>query len=125
MVTGSSDRTCRLWDVHSGQCVRVFTGHTGAVKTVAISPNGQYMASSGEDKTVILWDLKSGRKIKKMTGHTDFVYSLQFSADNNVLVSGGADCTVRVWDVNTDECDIMEVEPKRRKTEDGRRVYER
>ncbi|CAO3702377.1 unnamed protein product [Rhizopus stolonifer] len=124
LVTGSSDRTCRLWDVHSGQCVRVFTGHTGAVKTVAISPNGQYMASSGEDKTVILWDLKSGRKIKKMTGHKDFVYSLQFSADNNVLVSGGADCTVRVWDVNTDECDIMEVESKRRKTEDGRRVYE-
>jgi transcription initiation factor TFIID subunit 5 len=53
------------------------------------------------------------------------VYSLEFSADNNILVSGGADCTVRVWDVNTEEVDPMEMEPKRRKLEDDRRIYER
>ncbi|KAG0801430.1 hypothetical protein G6F22_001253 [Rhizopus arrhizus] len=124
LVTGSSDRTCRLWDISNGQCVRVFTGHTGAIKTVAVSPNGRYMASAGEDKSIMLWDLKSGKKIKKMTGHTGFVYSLEFSADNNILVSGGADCTVRVWDVNTEEVDPMEMEPKRRKLEDDRRIYE-
>jgi transcription initiation factor TFIID subunit 5 len=94
----------RLWDIQKGdQCVRMFTGHTGAVTAIAMSPNGKWMASAGEDKSIIVWDLNSGKSIKKMTGHTDFVYALEFSVDNQVLMSGGADCTVRIWDVNTDD----------------------
>lgn len=88
--------------------MRVFTGHTGSIKTVAVSPNGRLMASAGEDKSIMLWDLGSGKRIKKMTGHTGFIYSLSFSADNNVIVSGGADGTVRVWDANTDQTSASE-----------------
>lgn len=47
LATGSSDRTCRLWDVQRGACVRIFTGHTGAVGSIAISPDGRYLASAG------------------------------------------------------------------------------
>lgn len=99
-MTGSSDKTARLWDVQRGTCVRVFTGHTGPVHTVAISPNGQLMASGGEDHTIILWDLGSGKKLKTMMGHTGFIYSVGFSSDSTTLVSGSADNTVRAWDVN-------------------------
>jgi len=80
----------------------VFTGHTGSIKTVAVSPNGRLMASAGEDRSIMLWDIASGKRIKKLTGHTGFIYSLSFSADSGVLVSGGADSTVCVWDVNTE-----------------------
>lgn len=123
-----------MWDVQTGKTVRVFTGHRGAIKAVAMSPNGQLMASAGkqkekaggkggehptrelllthgfpslgDDNSIMLWDLGTGRKIKAMTGHTDTIYSLRFSMDNNVLVSGGADDTVRVWDVNQDNMDV-------------------
>lgn len=50
LATGSSDRTCRLWDVQRGACVRIFTGHTGAVSCVAISPDGRYLASAGSSR---------------------------------------------------------------------------
>lgn len=99
-MTASSDKTARLWDVQRGTCVRVFTGHTGPVHTVAISPNGRLMASGGEDHTIILWDLGSGKRLKTMTGHTGFIYSVCFSSDSTTLVSGSADNTVRAWDVN-------------------------
>lgn len=52
LATGSSDRSCRLWDVQKGTCVRVFVGHGGPVTTIAMSPDGRYLASAGECKGV-------------------------------------------------------------------------
>lgn len=50
VATGSADRTCRLWDTQTGSCVRVFVGHSGAVSTIALSPDGRYLASAGESR---------------------------------------------------------------------------
>jgi len=47
LATGSSDWTARLWDVQRGSCVRVFIGHQGIISTIAISPDGRYLASAG------------------------------------------------------------------------------
>ena len=47
LVTGSSDWTARLWDVQRGSCLRVFIGHQGAVSSLALSPDGRYLATSG------------------------------------------------------------------------------
>lgn len=48
LATGSGDWTCRLWDVQKGTCVRVFVGHQGAISSIALSPDGRYLASAGE-----------------------------------------------------------------------------
>jgi transcription initiation factor TFIID subunit 5 len=48
LATGSADRSCRLWDVHRGDCVRVFLEHEDAVNCIAMSPDGRYLASACE-----------------------------------------------------------------------------
>jgi len=53
-----------LWDIQSGQCVRIFTGHHASVYSLCFSPDGRFIASSGEDKNIILWDIGSGKKLK-------------------------------------------------------------
>ncbi|RLN93430.1 hypothetical protein BBJ28_00022490, partial [Nothophytophthora sp. Chile5] len=92
-------KTVRLWDVQSGKCLRVFTGHFRGVQCLAFSRNGRYLASSGEDQYINIWDLQAGKRLETLVGHKAMVTSLDFSQESSVLASGGMDSTVRLWDM--------------------------
>src|SRR5262249_24351381 len=64
IVSGSDDRTLRLWDRASGKEIRAFTGHEGFVKSVACSPDGKQVLSGATDDTVRLWDAATGKELK-------------------------------------------------------------
>ena len=55
LASGSSDRTVKLWDVSTGECVATLEGHTSEVFSVAFDPSGGRLASGSADQTVILW----------------------------------------------------------------------
>ena len=78
IATGSSDKTVRLWDVQSGECVRIFIGHRSMILSLAMSPDGRYMASGDEDGAIMMWDLSSGRCVMPLIGHTSCVWTLAF-----------------------------------------------
>lgn len=98
-VSGSEDRTVRLWDVASGRELRRFDGHAKDVAAVALSPDGLQVISGGDDRVLRLWDVGSGRELRRFEGHTDKVRALAFSADGKFVISGSHDGTVRLWDV--------------------------
>ena len=80
----------------------ILTGHTGAVDSMAFSPDGKTLASGSSDGTIRLWEVATGRPIgSPLTGHTGWVLSVAFSPDGKTLASGGKDDTVRLWDVAT------------------------
>ena len=47
LLSGSNDKTLRLWDIASGKEVRRFEGHPESVLAVAFSPDGRLAASAG------------------------------------------------------------------------------
>jgi WD40 repeat protein len=101
VISGSADQTVRLWDLASGETIRVLKGHRGAVNAVALSPDGGTVVSGGADRTMRLWDRVSGKEKRTLTGHSDWVWSVAFSPDGKRVLSGSADRTMRLWDVKT------------------------
>ncbi|MBP1464954.1 WD40 repeat domain-containing protein [Candidatus Chloroploca sp. M-50] len=78
----------------------ILTGHQQSVLALAVSPDGQTLATASSDRTIILWDLPQGEARQQLRGHTDQINTLVFSPDGQTLASGGgpSDRTVRLWD---------------------------
>jgi WD40 repeat protein len=70
-LSGSEDRTIRLWDIETGNLIRTFEGHRRAVTSVAISPDNRYALSGSEDGTIRLWDINKGKEIAQFIGFED------------------------------------------------------
>ncbi|MDP6546404.1 MAG: WD40 repeat domain-containing protein [Phycisphaerae bacterium] len=56
LVSGSMDKTVKIWDIASGRVIATLEGHTGIITSVAFSPDGRRVASASQDKTIKIWD---------------------------------------------------------------------
>src|SRR5262245_55962068 len=85
--------------------VRKYTGHTGAIRHIAVSKDGKRVLTGGMDNIVYLWDVNKEKPLQKMTGHTSWAWQVGFSPDEKKAISsGGMDKTLRLWDLsNGDE----------------------
>ncbi len=98
-VSGSWDKTVRVWDLAGGVCLRTMAGQAGPVFSLAVSADARVAVSSSWDKTPRVWDLGSGTCLRTLFGHTEEVESVAVSADARIAVSGARDEMVRVWDL--------------------------
>ena len=101
VLTGSWDKTARLWDAQSGKELRAFTGHADIVGSVAFSPDGKQVLTGSLDKTARLWDAQSGKELRTFTGHARVVGSVAFSPDGKQVLTGSGDKTARLWDARS------------------------
>jgi WD40 repeat protein len=103
MVSCSEDQTIRIWDVATGQCLKIIRGHTNRVRSLSLSSDESLLLSASEDQTIRLWDLE-GRCLWTFTGHTGPARSVDFGRGGTIFASCADDETVRLWDINTKTC---------------------
>src|SRR6201994_1305782 len=100
VVSGSSDKTVRIWNVETGSEEKMLEGHSSWVNSVAFSHDGRRVVSGSSDNTVRIWNVETGSEEKMLEGHSDPVNSVAFSHDGKRVVSGSDDKTVWIWNVD-------------------------
>lgn len=124
MVSGSEDRTIRVWDLHTGHCIETLDLNFSSITKVISSDQGFTSNNSGIlqsamptttpitgdlqsydvalatgtcDGIVRLWDLRSGEVVRTLTGHKDAITTLKFDTTN--IITGSLDKSVKIWDL--------------------------
>ena len=111
LISGSHDKTVRLWNVETGELLHTLEDHTDYVLAVAFSPDGNKFASSDGDFTIRLWDTHTNQVLHTLIPNdgyfyrdeTNWVYDIAFSIDGKTLASADRNGRVRLWDVDTGE----------------------
>ena len=101
IVSGSRDKTIKVWNAQTYRAVATLTGHDGYVSSVLYSPNGKYIISGNDDTTIKVWDATTYKEVATLTGHDEWVNSVACSPDGRYIVSGSSDHTIMVWDTLT------------------------
>ena len=100
-VSGSYDKTVRVWNVETGDNLAVLKGHVDDVESVIFSSDDSLLASSSTDKTIRIWDTQNYESLHTLQGHINNVLDIRFIHNDSMLVSGSRDSTLRVWDIQS------------------------
>ena len=121
VLTGSGDKTVKIWSLNDYSCLHTLEGHTNSVLKVlwmSPSPPSQstdssastqrlnkrpsfQIASAGGDGLVKIWDINTAECVCTLDNHTDRVWALALNPTDNTLISGGADSVVTFWQDTT------------------------
>ncbi|EFJ53255.1 hypothetical protein VOLCADRAFT_115828 [Volvox carteri f. nagariensis] len=99
LLSSSNDRTSRVWDVSSGECLAVLSGHTAVVRAVAWHPEVAHICFTGSwDASVRVWDIRTGHCLYVANDHHADVYGIACHPRRPFfLATCSRDNTVRLW----------------------------
>ncbi|KHN88805.1 Guanine nucleotide-binding proteinsubunit beta-1 [Toxocara canis] len=103
IVTSSGDMTCALWDIETGQQCTAFTGHTGDVMSLSLSPDMRTFISGACDASAKLWDIRDGMCKQTFPGHESDINAVAYFPSGYAFATGSDDATCRLFDIRADQ----------------------
>ncbi|MEH1823295.1 MAG: hypothetical protein V7L31_30185, partial [Nostoc sp.] len=99
VISASTDKTLKLWNLETGKNEQTFIGHTGSVTVVTVTPDGKRVISASTDKTLKLWNLETGEDERTFIGHTGSVTVVAVTPDGKRVISASTDKTLKLWNL--------------------------
>ena len=97
LVSGSADKTIKIWNWRDGILKRTIVGHSDSVTALIQLPTGE-LASGSADKTIKIWNPNDGTLIWTLTAHTGPITGLVVLQNGLLASSSSSDNTTRIWD---------------------------
>lgn len=99
LVSAGYDRSIRLYDVETGEVLKRFDGHRGAISIVTFNSRGNMIISGSKDSTIKFWDVISGLCVRTISSHLGEVTSVETNHSDTMLLSSSKDNSNRLWDM--------------------------
>jgi len=96
IASASLDKTVRIWDANTLECIRVLRGHTTAVMDVSFSPDSKHVVSTSPDNTIRVWEVSTGRCLFVI--ENKYKSGASFTTDGSRIVSNFSDDSVDIWE---------------------------
>lgn len=98
-MSASDDKTIKIWDRNTKECVHTFNEYSSYVNSVAFHPSGTFIAAGSTDSTVKIWDIRTNKLIQHYTSHTQAINSVSFHPCGNYLLTASSDSTLKIFDL--------------------------
>eukprot|EP00957_Ditylum_brightwellii_P120733 9209671-Ditylum_brightwellii.AAC.1 len=100
-VSGSDDKTLRVWDLKTCKMTHKLQGHSDGVSCCAVFTDETHIVSGSRDKTIKVWNLETCRQIHTLEGHTAGVICCAVFYGGTLVISGSYDKTIKLWNLET------------------------
>jgi len=97
LISGSWDKTIRVWDIESGDCSGVFCGHTAFVNSISIDSKKDRVFSGSFDGTIRIWDLATGEMLYATVARG--IRSLEVDSNGDKIVIGFSDGGIQFFNI--------------------------
>ena len=103
LVSGSADKTIRIWNLQTGEPLYTINQHLAAVNTLAITADNQTLISGGADSTIKLWNLHTEELRYTWYQPSTAISAIAIHPDGKIIASSSQDGTIKLWHIQTGE----------------------
>lgn len=100
IITGSFDKTCKVWSSSTGKCLNTFYGHNAEIVAAEFNPtDSNCILSASMDGTARVFDVGTAQEIQCFDGHMAEVISARFNRQGDIILTGSFDHSAILWDL--------------------------
>ncbi|XP_019186859.1 PREDICTED: transducin beta-like protein 3 [Ipomoea nil] len=113
-VSGSSDRTLKVWsldgllndteEVFNLKAKATVAAHDKDINSLAVAPNDSLVCSGSQDRTACIWRLPDLVSVVTLRGHKRGIWSVEFSPVDQCVITASGDKTIKIWSISDGSC---------------------